>query len=183
MVEVEEQILRQLQGYETIFNKVGRGKDRQKFLQIVKDNFPDVQIPEIDAANPYEERIAALEKQIADRDKAALERSAHRTIADERRKLREDGFDDDGIGAVEKYMMETGNPDYKSAAAYVRSQVKDAGPLPTTFAGQRFDWFSPPKEGADHQLLMKNPKQFSDQMASRWLAEQRGRRAGPWGNQ
>lgn len=119
-----------------------------------------------------EREARAKEKEDAEKDRA--EGAARRSIADARQKLREDGWDDEGIEKIETYMRETQNPDYKSAAAYIRTTVPDTRALPTTFATQRYDWFAPPDEGApDHKLLLKNPRAFQDSEVSKWLREQR----------
>jgi hypothetical protein len=148
----------------------------------VKEDFPDTVIPEIDAASPYVERIEKLEKQLADREKAEVEAKAKRTIAEHRRKLREDGWDDEGIEKIETRMRETDNPDYESAAAWAQAQLPKDKPLPTTFATQRYSWFTTPENAPDHKLLMKNPRAFQDAEVAKFLAENRGRGRG-WGSQ
>lgn len=197
-MEIEDSVLADLQkkaaGYDTalsfqqMFDKIGKGKNRTKLLELVKEDYPDIVIPEIDAAKPIHDEIAKLREELATERKArteeketaekeAAERKANRTIADSRRALREDGWDDEGIEKIETYMRETSNPDYKSAAAYIRSQLPPEKPLSSTYAGQRFDWFTPPTDGADnHNLLMKNPRAFQDAEIGKFLAEQRGRR-------
>ncbi|HTV90658.1 MAG TPA: hypothetical protein VME41_16705 [Stellaceae bacterium] len=159
-----------------MFDKLGKSKDRRTLLKLVKEHFPETAIPEIDAAAPLEARLGEIEKRLADREEQRTRDRAERTIAEARAKLRADGWDDDGIEKIESFMRERSVPDYDAAAAYIRSTLPKEAPLPSTFAGQRMNWFAPPKEDVDHALLMKNPRAFQDQMVSKWLGEQRGRR-------
>lgn len=198
-MEIEDTILAELQrkattelpaakAFEQIFDKIGKSKDRNALLKLVKEHFPETVIPEIDAAKPVYDEIEKLRAELTEekearakdheeREKAAQEAAAKRTIAEERRALREAGFDDEGVEKVEEYMRQTGNPDYKSAAAYVRTQITPDAPLPSTFAGQRYNWFTPPDDAPDHKTLLKNPKAFQDAEIAKWLRERRGRAA------
>jgi hypothetical protein len=166
-----------------MFDKIGKSKDRRTLLKLVKEHFPDTVIPEIDASAPYEDRLTKIEAQLADREREKAEEGAKRTIAAERRKLREQGWDDEGIEKIEARMRETENPDYESAAAWAEKQLPKDKPLPTTFATQRYNWFTPPEKDDGTELLMKNPRSFQDREIAKFLAEQRGRKAGQWGNQ
>lgn len=171
-----------------MFNKIGTGKNRHALLKLIKEDFPETVIPEIDAAKPVYDEIEKVRAELAaekearakekeERETAETEAKAQRTISDKRRALRESGFDDDGIKAVEDYMQKTGNPDYDSAAAYIRAQTPQDKPLPSTFAGQGYSWFQPPDDAADHKLLLKNPKAYRDAEIAKWLRERRGRAA------
>lgn len=195
-MEVEDSVLNELHkkaaGYDAaspfqaMFDKIGKSKDRGALLKLVKEHFPDTVIPEIDAAKPVYDELDKLKaelaeereiraKEKAEREKAETETKANRTIADQRKSLREDGWDDEGIEKIEAYMRETQNPDYKSAAAYIRTTLDKPAPLPSTFAGQRFDWFRAPEASEDHKLLLKNPRAYQDAEISKWLSEQRRR--------
>lgn len=192
LVEIEDTELSRLRSFQEIFDKVGKSADRQKLLGLVKTHFPEVPIPEIDAAKPVYDRLDAVEKRIAEREaewekkekereEEEAKRTATRSIADSRRMLREQGWDEEGVEKIEAYMRETGNPDYKSAAAFIKSQLPTPPDnMPATMAGQRWDWFRPPEDDVDHKLLLKNPRAYQDAVVSSWLKDvraQRGRAA------
>ena len=174
-----------------MFDKIGKSGDRMTLLGLVKKHFPETVIPEIDAAKPIYDAVDELKAELAkekeerakekeEREKSALEAGAKREISNYRRQLRERGWDDEGIEKIETRMRDKQNPDWESAEAWVKSQIPDTPQIPSTFAGQRFDWFTPPSDGADdHKLLMKNPRQFQDKQVAEFLREvkTRGRAA------
>ena len=169
-----------------MFDKIGKGKNRRKLLELIKEDFPDTVIPEIDAASPYVSRIEALEKKLAERDQQEVEAKANRTIAQERRKLREAGWDDEGVERIESRMRETGNPDYESAAAWAKQQLPKDKPLPSTFAGQGYNWFTPPSNADDKlKMLASGPagaRRYQDAVVAEFLVDERNRKTG-WGRQ
>jgi hypothetical protein len=188
LVEIEDTALGRLRSFEEMFDKIGKSSDRLNLLKLVKAHFPDVPIPEVDAAKPVYDEIdkiraeLAAEREARAKDKAEREeeeskRVATRSIADSRRQLREEGWDDEGIEQIETHMRSTGNPHYESAAAYVRSKLP-ATPdnMPNTMSGQRWDWFRAPDADVDHKLLLKNPKAYQDAVVSSWLKETRQQR-------
>lgn len=170
-----------------MFDKIGKSADRTTLLGLVKKHYPETVIPEIDAAKPIYDAVDQLKRELEDeraarakekeeREKAEVEAGAKREIANYRRALRERGWDDEGIEKIETRMRDKQNPDWEAAEAYVKSQLPAPQQIPSTFAGQRFDWFSPPKDGAeDHKLLMKNPRQFQDQQVAEFLREVKSR--------
>lgn len=188
LVEIEDSELSRLRSFQEIFDKVGKSPDRMKLLGLVKTHFPEVPIPEVDAAKPVYDRLEAVEKRIAEREaewekrekereEEEAKRSANRQIADSRRKLREAGWDDEGIEKIEAYMQEKNNPDYDSAASHVRSQMPaPSDNMPATFAGQSWNWFRPEEGDEDHKLLAKGPtgaRQFQERVIGRWKQDMR----------
>lgn len=168
-----------------MFDKIGKSPDRMKLLGLVKTHFPDVPIPEVDAAKPVYDRLEAVEKRIAEREaewekrerereEEETKRTATRSISESRRKLRESGWDDEGIEKIEEYMQKVGNPDYESAASHIRATLP-APPdnMPATVSGQRWDWFRPPEADVDHKLLLKNPRAYQDTVVSSWIKDMR----------
>lgn len=154
-------------------------------MSAIKDTWPDTHIPELDLAKPFEERIAKLEKVLEDRDQQEVEAKANRTIAEHRRKLREDGWDDEGIKTIEDRMQATGNPDYESASLWVKNQLPKDKPLPSTFGGQKYNWFDPPKDNDRMKLLASGPagaRKYQDEVVAEFLADERNRKTG-WGRQ
>jgi hypothetical protein len=197
LVEIEDQILAELQRkaaelptaktFMEMFDKIGKSEDRTAILKLVKKHFPDTPIPELDAAKPIYDAVEELKaelakeredraKEKAEREKAEVEAGAKREIANYRRELRAQGWDDEGIEKIETRMREKQNPDWEAAALWVKAQMPETPAIPTTFSGQRFDWFTPPKDGADdHQLLMKDPRKFQDKQVADFLREIKSR--------
>lgn len=187
-MEIEDAQLTRLKSFEEMFDKIGKGKNRSKLLALVKEDFPDIPIPEVDAAKPLHDGLAAIQKQFddfkaevakerEDRAEEDAKRSANRSIADSRRKLREAGWDDEGIEKIEAYMQEKNNPDYESAAELIRSRMPPPSDnMPTTFAGQSWNWFRPEDGDEDHKLLAKGPtgaRQFQERVIGRWKQDMR----------
>ena len=148
----------------TLLDKVGSDPGRRRrFLEMVKEMDPTANIPEIDASAPALERVGAIAKEFnefkeaieaerQERAKAEREKSTMSTIEQERAKLRAQGYQDEGITAVEKLMQDRGLTDYEAAAALLeRSQPADEVILPNY---DRSWNFATPDEGDDSSKLL-----------------------------
>lgn len=166
------------------WQKILSGPKRLEMLKLYKEAFPDAVVPEIDAAAPVNDAVAALQKQFddykaanetreADRLKKLAEENASRTVADGRKWLRaQKKLDDEGVAAVEKIMTEKGVPDYEIAFNHWRAgQPPEPDQLPSSWAGRSLDWFQEQKDQPDHALLMKDPTAFKNQEVRKVLAE------------
>jgi len=156
-VEVDEATLLAQQQISALVDVISKNPAARKlFHQAVKTARPDAVIPEVDAAQPLLDEIAAerkareaLEKKIADKD--AAEEAARRT-ADfqnswERQKdrLRDEGWMDDGIAEVEKLAQERGIVDLEAAALLHQKLHPPAEPITPNGLGG-FDIFQMPAE-------------------------------------
>lgn len=165
---------------------IGSPDTKMPFWEVFKKKYPDTPVPEYDTAQlakaeirkEFEEkdkrnneRIEALEKQLAERDERAREGAAKETIAAARRRLRADGWDDEAIGKIETLMQERGIGDYDVAAAYVRSQMPKPAPLNHTYEGRDLNWFNPGDDEPDGKLLMENPKKFKSDMIKKFMQD------------
>jgi DNA-binding protein H-NS len=154
--------------------------------ELFKKKNPNVPVPEFDAAHaaskPILEKLAALEKQIADdkdrrekedseRTERTREQTAKETIAQARRRLKADGWGDEAIGKIEALMQERGIGDYDVAAAYVRSQLPKTVPLNQTYEGRDLNWFNPGDDQPDAKLLMENPRKFKNDMVRKFMQD------------
>ena len=169
IVEIDE---REFLAHKTVTESVNKllanPKTRRKLLELQKEVNPDASIPEIDAAAGVREEMEQIRKQNADllaemraerdaRAAAESEAKGRRSIEAGRDKLRQRGFTDEGIGAVEKLMMDTGTADYELAAdAFERRQ-----PPPEPIrggGGTAFGMFDPDVRGSDElKAMMSNP--------------------------
>ena len=148
-------------------------RTRTTLLKAQKTLNPLLAIPELDAAEPLRGEISDVAKQVAalqasleaDRAERAKEASMAPVRArwDAGRKLlREQGYTDEGMETVEKFMEAKGIADHEiAAAAYERlhppvEPVRGAG-------GTRFDLFDATDRGSDAmKALLVNP---DDEMA------------------
>lgn len=169
---------------------------RMDLLRLMKKKDPKLAIPELDAAQPVIDSIAALQKSMDERF-AALDtkrqeeetktttQQAERAIDDGRAYLRRQGFDDALIAKTELLMQDRKIGSYQDAAVLMRAQEPQARPLDSTpWNGSDLGsaWFSPPVEGtadADaHKLLLKDPRAYAQNEVRRFFEERnRNRRA------
>lgn len=156
-VLAESQLLREL---------ATKAETREDFLSLVKKYNPNVRIPEIDgpaqirekAVKPLEERLAAMEKTMAERDGSALLKS-------QRDAIRGQGVDDADVPEVEKLMTERKIGDPTIAADwYLRNK---AAAEPRSYQSSVVDF-------PDAKELWSGPagaKNWSRRMAEQILAK------------
>lgn len=164
---------------QTLLNKLGAGKNRQKLLELIKEEYPNANIPEIDAARPLldetrqtREELAALKKQMADDKVADAEKARERELSGfvekNRATLRSQGWLPEGIEKVEKLMTERGLTDYEAAAALVeRMEPKDEPVLPNYDRSWNFTAPDRETEAEDHKMLVSGVNG-----ARRWQGKQ-----------
>jgi hypothetical protein len=169
LVEVDD---RELSDYKrlTAFlqSATTNSKTRRKLLEIQKELNPNQAIPELDAAAPLNDELAqvksslaAMSKLMAD-DKAAREQEKQlaqlsRQWEKGRTLLRKQGYVEEGIDAVEKFMEQRGIADHEvGMAAFERLQPPETPVAPVS--GNRFDVFAP-RVGDDAHMkaLFANP--------------------------
>ena len=128
-------------------------KTRQMVLQAQKTLNPDLPIPEIDATEPLRGEIStlgdkfdALQKQLAEEraERAQAEKMAKLRAEWDRgaAKLRANGYTDEGLQLVEKFMEDKGISDHEIAAAAFERLNPPAEPVKSV-GGNRFDLFEP----------------------------------------
>jgi hypothetical protein len=170
---------------ETVWNKLlNSGKNRTEALRLYKAEYPDQPVPELDAAAPVTEGLAAVNKRLDDWFEAQKkekddektrrdEESATSTIATGRRMLRTDRkLDDEGVKAVEEVMQKFGIPNYEVAFNHWKaSQPPDAEPLPTAHGARSLDWFKVEEERPDQKLLLTDPMAFRRRETQRVMQE------------
>jgi len=166
--------------------KIMGGPQRMEFLKLYKAAFPDAVVPELDAAAPVNDAVAALAKEFSDykarveeketeREKKLREESASQTVANGRKMLRTDKkLDDEGVDAVEKIMLKHGIQDYEVAfKVFNADREPDPQQLPSSWAGRSLDWFEKQENKPDQELLLKDPAAFKRQEIGKVLAEAR----------
>ncbi len=202
LIEVEDtefarlkQIAEESAPYRQVWGKVLGGKRKLDALRLVREEFPDAPLPELDtaeaASKPILDQIEAMrkehqeyregvEKREQERAERERETSAKSTIAASRRKLKSDGWDDEGVEKIETLMQERGIGDYDVAAAYVRSQIPTPSPLINGYEGKDLNWFNPGEDEPDGKLLMENPQRFKGDMIKRFFQDKQAGNLAAW---
>lgn len=160
---------------------------RGKFLELVKEIAPNVSIPEIDAAKPIVEKLTAFEKRIderfaefdkqrGDRDAKEAETRVKGEIDSNRKKLRSQGWTDEGITNVEKLMTERGITDYEIAAAAFEKMQPPAEPVLPTGYDRSWHIGSPDEGDKMHDGWLKDANKQKAKEVADFFAERRAAR-------
>lgn len=160
IVEVDEVELQRSSAARKILEQLAANPQaRKKLAEAQKIINPDDPWVKGIEADPNEQRIAALQKELEDFKKSQEERETKKDtetkvakFAQQREQgigaLRRDGWTDEGIKGVEKIMDEQGILDPAIAAAYFEKMHPPAAPIsPTT--GSSWNFLDMPKDGAD----------------------------------
>ena len=154
---------------QTIQQMMANPAARRKILEAQKIVAPDQVIPEIDAAEPLREEIKGVRDSFNDlRAEMAKDREARaeaeRTASlrmqwqSGRSKLLQNGYTDEGIAAVEKFMEDKGVADHEVAAAAYERLYPAQEPV-RAVGGNRFDLFDPGDRSSDQmKALLANPE-------------------------
>lgn len=109
-------------------------KTRTEYLRLLKKENPDQVIPELEV----EDRIAAFAKPHIERvEKMSLEllkRDTQDKIEAKRRKLRDEGYTQQDIDAIEKLMVEKQIPAHDTAAEHFKMSKQLATPTPSALS-------------------------------------------------
>lgn len=145
-VEIDEvELLRLRKQDKTVHTMLGNEKAKRKIFEAYREVDPNVRVPELEAIEAAEkpllemrDQVAKLQKQIeddaAERQKQAKLNSLTGSVEQGKTKLRQSGWTDEGIAAVEKVMEDKGILDVDVAAAYYEKQHPPA--MPATPRGQ-----------------------------------------------
>ena len=169
LVEVDESELEAHKKVTASLNALlSNPKTRRKVLEAQKELNPSLVIPELDAAEPVRAEISELTasvKALADSVAADRERAAERDRLSElngkwnqgRSKLLKNGYTEEGIEQVEKFMEERGVADHEvGAAAFEKLHPPQQDIRPV--GGNRFDIFSVEDRSSEQmKALMENP--------------------------
>lgn len=150
-VEIDENQLAGLRGLQSFVQKaMGHPEHRRTLLKVQKELYPEIAVPEIDAANPVLDEIKKMREDFEADKKAREEADAKR--AEEgakgewerkwlqgRASLKEKNYNDEGIEAIEKLMLDRNIPDHEAGLALFEKQ--NPPPPPSLSGGGRFGWF------------------------------------------
>lgn len=151
MREIDEVELTRLQSVNTVVARMlANPESRKKVLEAHKIQNPNAVVPELDAAKPFNEALGTMAEQVKelskkiDADKAEREQNARKAELDTkwssgRMQARKAGYTEEGVKALEEFMVEKGVLDHDVAMpAFERTQ-----PAPTQIdnSKQGFDAF------------------------------------------
>lgn len=171
---------------QNLLNKLGAGKNRQRLLELIKEEYPQASIPELDAAKPVLSEVEKLRAEMKaerdarqkEKDEAAAREAESRSkdfVEKNRKKLRNDGWLPEGIEKVEKLMTDRGLTDYEAAAALVeKSEPKSDPVIPNYDRSWNFTQPDSPDQADDHKLLVsgvKGAKAWQDKQVAKFLKE------------
>ena len=185
--EVEESELAQLRDAKALLDKLATGKTRKSLFALVKEHNPALSIPELDTEVAVSSQVAALRTAMEEKVNGLEEKLAKKENDEEflswrskgRSALAKDGWDDSDLDKIETLMQEEGITNWAAAGALYEKRAPKASPLdPAESYGGGWGFNRPAADDVDHELLLKNPKAFSDKMVKQFLQEQRagGRR-------
>lgn len=166
--------------------KLLAGPHRTEILKAYKVAYPNVPIPELDAAVPINEAVgkiskefedfkASIQKEKDDAEAKRREEAANTTVAAGRKWLRANQkLDDDGVTAVEKVMQDLGIPNYQVAFNHWRAeQPAQPEQLPSSWGNRSLDWFQEEKDKPDTTMLLKDPLAFRRQAIGQVMRDAR----------
>jgi hypothetical protein len=165
MHELDENQYAEYQRLVEITQLVQKNPKATRMLQeAIAEAAPDRIGPEIRIRNEVNEKLAGIEKMIADeraeRAKEREERAAEEAKRDiegrwlkGRSTLRAAGYNDEGISKIEELMEKRGVADHEVAAAYFERE--NPPPDPVVTGSQRFSFFDMPKDDVSLEALMK----------------------------
>lgn len=143
-------------------------RTRRKVLEAQKTLDPNVSIPELDAHEPIRGELGEVKTALADIAKQFADDRAEREARESRAqlqsrwdagrgKLRANGYTDEGLAEVEKFMESHGVADHTVAAAAYERLHPPVEPVRST-GGNRFDLFDAETRGGDEmKALFNNP--------------------------
>lgn len=166
-VEVDELQWSNAQQVATIANALLKNpKTRRNYLAQVKEAFPNIAIPEIDAAAPVINEVNELKKSMTefmdaiktDREKERAEKigsTVQAKIAEGRRKAAERGYTAEGIEKLEQMMVEKGLSDFDDALKLYEYDNPPAAPARPT-RGNMFDFIDENQKGDNANDYIKS---------------------------
>lgn len=183
--ETQYAALAKLPEYKAVFDSVtammANPKARRKILEARKEFDPNAVIPELDAAAPVNEAVTKLTDEMAGLRKELAEEKTARSEAERiaklntqwekgRAKLRDAGWEDEGINKIEELMEKEGIANHEAGAAYFEKLNPPPAPVsPTNARVTIFD--APSSDEAMKMLHEGNEEGFLNQTINKTLAD------------
>jgi len=114
--------------------------------RLIKKKYPDMQIPDLDMEDRFNQRLDAEKKERDEAAKAKADADAETRFKELRAKTQKEyGFTDEGMKDLEKFMLEKNIGDYEVAASYRAS--KEPKPSDATDYGRDHFWHHTKQDG------------------------------------
>lgn len=150
-------------------NKVLLGKNRQKLMELLQEDNPDVPLPEVQAHRQAQELIKPLQTENAELrkevDSLKVINQVQATRKETKTKLK---VDDAMMDRIEKTMIEKGIAKHETAYEYIQQADRIATPQPVPSAGGRSG--GPVSMPTMSESFIKNPQQGAREVAAATLA-------------
>lgn len=191
MQEIDEAELASLRNSAGLLTKaLNSPKSREQILRGLKAANPELAIPEIDAAQPFNEALEGMNKRFDELAKQLSEEAQARKDAEDRAALAQRwndgrskaaklGYSGESLEALEKFMEEKAIADHEIAAAAFEKM--NPAPKPVSNTSGRFDFFGIPsaddnvsKAITDLREGKIGENQFLDFSVNEVLKEMRG---------
>lgn len=150
-------------------------KTRNRTLKLIKDKYPDAQIPEIDAAAPIDAKIGEMEGTITALKKQIADDQIDRDLTRKFETIQRDrGYTDEGVVKLKQLMVEKKIPDLDAAADHFDKITHVPDPIqPSGYMGSNY--FTPESDDTLSKWLA-NPDAMTDAEISSVLTEARSGR-------
>ena len=187
LVEIDDGELALLHGQrDTIAKMLAHPDARKRVLEAQKLINPNLPIPEIDAAKPIMDAVCGMREEMAKFMKEQADREAEREKTEKMKTLQQrwdtgrgyakgEGYTDDGLAALEKFMEERGIADHEDAIPAFERKHPPAPPAIPSAPG-RFDIMQPEtrKDEMMKMLFDGNEEAFLAQAVPQAIGEVRG---------
>ncbi len=170
LIEIDDsELASHRQVTETMQKLLANPKTRNMILRAQKIANPDAVIPELDATEPLRgeledvrSTLASLTETLAadraEREKASKMQALEKQWNAGRSKLRNNGYTDEGLEAVEKFMEDKGLADHEIAAAAYERFNPPQEPV-RSISNNRFDVFGQEDRSSEHmKSLLADPE-------------------------
>lgn len=162
-VQIDDAVAANLKAAATLVDQLQKNpQTRRGLLGLIKQANPNMYVAELDQTKPLEDKIAALEKRLTERDAENLSKSQNAELAAARAQLRKDfGYTDEGIKELEKFMLDTNTADHRVAHDALQARKPKESPLRSAFNVSRMidetdkddaDWLANPEAKLDREL-------------------------------
>lgn len=183
MAEIDDAELNTLQRGFALLQKLSTSpKTQRDFERVLKMDNPELQTTEDLAstvAKPYLDKVEDISKRLEERFAAMDEREAKSKDAQEQReteeafsRLRQAGYQDDGLDRIKQLMVERRIADPEAAAALFDRQNPKVDTRPSAWEPDSWNYHENAVDN-DMEGLLKNPDKWADKQVAIVLNEMR----------
>jgi cell fate (sporulation/competence/biofilm development) regulator YlbF (YheA/YmcA/DUF963 family) len=171
-LEVDEQEYKTLRQARELLEKMnGNPKSRRDYQRALKVVVPDMVTDEERVAEaPEVKRLSSLEAKFDKFLEAQEKREQDNEVRSAFDRLRTAGYTDEGVGAIQKLMIERKIADPEAAAALFDKTNKAKDIIPSGFAPTSWGFGAPPADD-DTKLLFENEDAWAEKEARKAFLE------------